>query len=193
MRGEPLKRALRRDAVRILSLLNLPRCELSLVVVTDRKIRRLNREYRGKDAATDVLSFPMNEAVDFEQSSSACVGRNSGESTGSSRSSAPPCALGDVVISVETASRQARTLGERPSARMRTLLIHATLHLLGYDHERSPGEARRMFAKEHQLAQLLAGQRNAARDANIRPEWSPAAMVSRQRGRATARTGARSA
>lgn len=191
-RGEPLKRALRRDAVRILSLLDLSKCELSLVIVGDRKIRRLNREYRGKDKATDVLSFPLTETDNIGQPSVGRRRRNSGESATASRSSAPPCALGDVVISADTAGRQARTLGERPSARMRTLLIHGTLHLLGYDHEGSPTEAGRMFSKEHELAGLLAGPRSIARDANTRPKWSPAAMLTRRRGRTTPRPGARS-
>lgn len=190
-RGEPLRRALRRDAVRILSLLDLAKCELSLVIVSDRKIRRLNREYRGKDKATDVLSFPLTEADEIGPPPLGCDRRNSGESATVSMSSAPLCALGDVVISAETASRQARTLGERPSARMRTLLIHGTLHLLGYDHEASPIEARRMFAKEHELAERLAGRSRVTRDANTRPEWSPAAMPTRRQDRATPRSGAR--
>jgi rRNA maturation RNase YbeY len=191
-RGDPLTRALRRDAVRILSLLDLSKCELSLVIVSDRKIRRLNREYRGKDKATDVLSFPLTEAGDIAQPSNGRGRRKSNESATSSKSSAPPCALGDVVISAETAGRQARTLGEPISARMRTLLIHGTLHLLGYDHEGSPTEARRMFAKEHELAELLGGPRRIIRDAKTDPEWSPAAMMTRRRGRGNSRPHARS-
>jgi ssRNA-specific RNase YbeY (16S rRNA maturation enzyme) len=56
---------------------------------------------------------------------------------------------------VDTARRQARRLGVAPAARMRTLLVHGLLHLLGYDHERSPAEARRMFARERELAAAL--------------------------------------
>ena len=66
-------------------------------------------------------------------------------------------ALGDVVISLDTARRQARRLGVAPAARLRTLLVHGLLHLLGYDHERSPAEARRMFARERELAAALRG------------------------------------
>jgi rRNA maturation RNase YbeY len=73
----------------------------------------------------------------------------------------PGTALGDVVISVDTARRQARRLGVAPDARMRTLLMHGVLHLLGYDHERSPAEARRMFARERELAAALEGAANA--------------------------------
>ncbi|MGH7915299.1 MAG: rRNA maturation RNase YbeY, partial [Candidatus Binataceae bacterium] len=64
-------------------------------------------------------------------------------------------ALGDIIISVDTARRQARRLGLAPAARMRTLLVHGLLHLLGYDHERSTAEARRMFARERELAAAL--------------------------------------
>jgi rRNA maturation RNase YbeY len=62
---------------------------------------------------------------------------------------------------VDTARRQARRLGVAPAARMRTLLMHGVLHLLGYDHERSPAEARRMFARERELAAALEGAASA--------------------------------
>ncbi len=111
------------------------------MIVGDRAIRRLNRDLRAKDQATDVLSFPQLEEHG-EVSARTRVGTKN----------APPLALGDVVISIDTASRQARELGQSIAARIRTLLIHGLLHLLGYDHERSPAEARRMFAREHELA-----------------------------------------
>ena len=63
--------------------------------------------------------------------------------------------LGDVVISIDTALAQAHEYGVAPAERLRTLLIHGFLHLLGYDHERSPSEARKMFARERQLAALM--------------------------------------
>jgi hypothetical protein len=83
----------------------------------------------------------------------------------------PPLALGDVVISLDTAQRQAHTLGVGLASRLRTLLIHGTLHLLGYDHERSTADARRMFARERELDSRLAGGR-----AKPDPQWPPAAM-----------------
>jgi rRNA maturation RNase YbeY len=70
--------------------------------------------------------------------------------------SRPPLVLGDVVISVDTARRQSHALDVATAARIRTLLIHGLLHLLGYDHERSPAEARCMFARERELAAGLA-------------------------------------
>ena len=116
------------------------------MIVGDRGIRRLNRDYRGKDQATDVLSFPqletslkVEERTQFEDLAKT-----------------PTIAIGDVVISIDTARRQARELGQGVAARMRTLLIHGTLHLIGYDHEGTMVEARRMFAREHELAARLA-------------------------------------
>jgi rRNA maturation RNase YbeY len=143
--GRPYIGALRADALLLLEILALEHCELSLLLVSDRAIRWLNRDFRGKDRATDVLSFPQIEA-----------GR--GELKRSRRASpldAPPFALGDIVISIDTARRQARELGQAAPIRIRTLLIHGMLHLLGYDHERSLTEARRMFAREHELAALI--------------------------------------
>ena len=96
--------------------------DLSIALVSDREIRSLNRRWRGKDRPTDVLSFPLEE----------------------------PAALGDVVISIETARRQAREGGWPLSAELRRLLAHGILHCRGYDHER-PADARRMAAAERRL------------------------------------------
>ena len=98
------------------------RQQLSIALVSDREIRALNRRWRGKDRATDVLSFPLDE----------------------------PGALGDVVISLEMARRQAREGGWSLSAELRRLLAHGILHCRGYDHER-PADARRMAAAERRL------------------------------------------
>ena len=101
--------------------------ELSLALVDDAEMQRLNRDWRGKDRTTDVLAFALRE----------------GEATGTQQ----PGLLGDVVISVPTAARQAADRGHSLEHELTELLVHGILHLLGYDHERSPAEARRMFAK----------------------------------------------
>ena len=137
-------RAFRADADSLLRILSLERCELSLMLVSDSAMQRLNRDFRAKDQPTDVLSFPQLEE-----------GGEVPSSVRSGGADAPPLALGDVVISFDTARRQARELGQDVAARIRTLLIHGLLHLLGYDHERSAAEARRMFAREHELAAML--------------------------------------
>ena len=98
--------------------------------MTDQTIRELNRQYRNKDKPTDVLSFPLADEV--------C-----------------PTLLGDVVISIDTARRQARQRKRAFADELRALLIHGILHLLGYDHEVSDSEAVRMRRKERELKALL--------------------------------------
>ncbi len=97
-------------------------------------MRSLNRRYRGIDRTTDVLSFSFHEG-----------------SFGDLRQEA----LGDIVISVPQAERQAREAGHPFVREIEILLIHGLLHLLGYDHERSPSEARRMRRKEQQFLKRL--------------------------------------
>jgi len=96
--------------------------QLSIALVSDREIRALNRRWREQDRPTDVLSFPLEERG----------------------------ALGDVVISLDTARRQAREGGWPLAAELRRLLAHGILHCRGYDHER-PEDARRMAAAERRL------------------------------------------
>lgn len=150
---------LRRDARQLLKLLNLNHAELSILLTGDAAIRELNRAFRSKDKATDVLSFPQIEEGSLEAAASGAL----------SRSDAPPLMLGDIVISIDTAARQAQAIGQTLPIRLRTLLIHGLLHLLGYDHERSAIEARRMFALERKLAADLDGARNANDRAPRRP------------------------
>jgi probable rRNA maturation factor len=118
---------------RLLDALRLPSAELSLVLVSDAVMRRLNREWRGADRPTDVLSFAQAEG----------------------QGGAPAGLLGDVVISVDTARRQAQERAAPLACELDRLLIHGVLHLLGYDHERSPAEARRMQRRERALARRL--------------------------------------
>ena len=93
------------------------RGEVSLVLAGDRLLHRLNRDYRGKDRPTDVLSFP-----------------GGGGEAG----------LGDVVISVETAARNARALGRTLARELDVLALHGFLHVLGYDHEADDGTMERL-------------------------------------------------
>lgn len=124
------------DARRLLRALGEERAELTVSLVDDDEMRQLNRDYRGKDRPTDVLAFALREGL-----------RVPGDAV----------MLGDVVVSLPTAARQARERQVPVAAEVRTLLIHGVLHLLGYDHERSAAEARRMRAKERQLLLRLAG------------------------------------
>ena len=94
--------------------------EVSLVLTGDRSVRALNARYRGKDKPTDVLSFPAD-------------GGESG--------------LGDIVISVETAARNARSLGRTLPRELDVLALHGFLHVLGYDHETDDGTMDRLEAR----------------------------------------------
>ena len=136
MRGRrtpTLASRLGRVARRLLRRLDLGEPELSILLVNDREMRALNRQYRGIDRTTDVLAFAQQEGA----------------------GGSPDGLLGDVVISVDTARRQARS-GRRPLGReAERLLVHGLLHLLGYDHERSAREAARMKRKERELAGWL--------------------------------------
>jgi len=126
----------RRRARQLLRLLGEGRAELTISLVEDREMQRLNAAYRGKDQPTDVLAFAMREGK-----------RAAGDET----------VLGDVVLSLDTAKRQAESRGHTVDEEVTTLLIHGVLHLLGYDHERSPAEARRMKRKERELGASLRG------------------------------------
>ncbi len=103
--------------------------ELSIAIVLDDEIAALNAEYRGKPSATDVLSFSLLEG---------------------DHSSHRGKLLGDVVIGIETAARQARAAHRGLDEEVARLLIHGILHLLGWDHEKS-AEAKLMRAEERRL------------------------------------------
>lgn len=108
------------------------RFEVNVTVVSDRAIRKLNREHRGIDKATDVLSFPMFEFGTPEV----------------------PTLLGDIVISRDTAYRQAKEYGHSPRREFCFLAAHSALHLLGYDHE-SETEREEMEAKQEEILNKL--------------------------------------
>ncbi len=93
--------------------------EISLTFTDNEKIHVLNKEYRGKDAPTDVLSFPMFENGEIEYDDE----------------SDEPCAIGDIVISLEKAAEQAEQFGHSLEREAAFLAVHSVLHLLGFDHE----------------------------------------------------------
>lgn len=121
------------DAGRLLHHAELAEAELSLVLCDDAFIRALNRQWRGIDSATDVLSFAMGEGEDSDLNTQI---------------------LGDIVISLDTAARQAAELGHGVPEEMRVLLVHGFLHLLGYDHI-EPDDAAEMAEAEARLLAML--------------------------------------
>lgn len=109
-------------------------CAVSVTFVSDRTIKRLNREYRGKDAATDVLSFPQAED-----------GRLDDTFDGERYE------LGDIVISLERAAAQADLYGHPFEREVAFLSVHSMLHLLGYDHERGETEDTDMRRRQREI------------------------------------------
>jgi len=133
---------LQQTALNILQEMNCDeRCELSIALVDDQEMHRLNLQYRGIDRPTDVLSFALQEAE------APLVQSDSEEQS-------YPLVLGDVILSTETTQRQAEEHGFSFEKELSTLLIHGILHLLGYDHH-SDEEARVMEELEQQLARSL--------------------------------------
>ncbi len=128
-------RRLKSVAKRLLREVNEPESALSISLVDDGEIRELNREHRGKDKPTDVLSFPLYEA---------------GEATPGDGERL----LGDVVISIDTARRQAADYDAPLQNELYRLLIHGILHVLGHDHE-EPAERAAMEAEERRLAAAI--------------------------------------
>jgi rRNA maturation RNase YbeY len=107
---------------------------LSVLFIGDRAMRTLNNTWRNKDRTTDVLSFPLREGGFLH---------------------IQPDMLGDIVISVPVAARQAVDAGHSLTSELERLLVHGLVHLLGFDHEQGLKEARRMERKERQLLKRL--------------------------------------
>jgi probable rRNA maturation factor len=147
---------LRRLAERVLAAVGEARSELSVDLVGDGRMRRLNCQYRKKDRTTDVLAFAMRDAHAGERQG-ARGGKPRVKEDGRLFQAVHrvPDMLGDVVISVPTARRQAKEGGRSLSEELAWLLVHGVLHLCGYDHERSGAEARRMKRREQAVLRAL--------------------------------------
>ena len=116
--------ALHQAALRILSFTHCEQqCELSIALVDDREMRRLNLEYRGIDRSTDVLSFALQEAEE-----PPILGSQEGLESF-------PIILGDVILSIDTIQQQAQEFGHSFEEELYFLVIHGILHLVGYDHQ----------------------------------------------------------
>lgn len=111
-----------------------PEAELSILLVGDEEIAALNRTYLNREGPTNVIAFPMQEG-EFSDIS--------------------PRLLGDVVISVDTAHKEAAAAGMPIGQRVAELLVHGVLHLFGYDHEAADSDAASMERRSRSLLQLL--------------------------------------
>ena len=128
-------RKLKKIALKVLELVKRDQAELSLALVDNTEIRKLNAKFRKRDYPTDVLSFPSDVILP----------------TGVRL-------LGDVVISVEKAKHQAKERGRTCNEEIATLLVHGVLHLIGYDHERSAKDGRIMGRLEKKIYRTLCEQ-----------------------------------
>ncbi|MCK4986560.1 MAG: rRNA maturation RNase YbeY [Desulfobacterales bacterium] len=128
------KKKIRQTASVILNALGYPDAELSILIVDDQQIAQLNRQYLNREGPTNVIAFSMRQGQ---------------------FSDIAPNLLGDVVISADTTHREAQSAGISMQDRFDQLLIHGTLHLLGYDHENTEAQARKMEKKNNELLKLL--------------------------------------
>jgi probable rRNA maturation factor len=123
---------------------------VGVALVGDARVRRLNKEYRGRDSVTDVLSFPASARADANRRAA---------------SSADDGYLGDIVIARGVARRQARGAGHSEGTELRILALHGLLHLLGYDHEHDRGK----MARVERALRLKGGLREGLIERAIAP------------------------
>ena len=136
--------AVEADARTMLRALKLPRAELSVLLCDDATIHALNRDYRKKNKPTDVLAFAMREGDD---------GHLAGD------------LLGDVIISLETATRQAKERGVVTRDEVMMLLAHGLLHLLGWDHQTDADDQRMRAETDRMLAVIRRAAKAKAKRA----------------------------
>jgi probable rRNA maturation factor len=122
-------------AGKMLSDFGKNRYDMNIVFCNDTFIHSLNRDYRGKDAPTDVLSFSQLEG---DEDSFDCPGKTSKERK----------QLGDIIISMDTAKRQAKEFKVTLEEELARLVVHGVLHLLGFDHETSKADEKVMMKKQ---------------------------------------------
>lgn len=131
---------------------------VSVLLTSDAEIRRLNRTFRHKDKATDVLSFPASETLPGQEPSA-----------------------GDLAISVETAQRQADEAGHALFVELQVLLLHGVLHLARFDHENDTGQMARKEAALRRRFGLSAGLIERSRRVSLPKPAAPVARRSRRR------------
>ncbi len=133
---------LKKQCLTLLDILNLQGVQVSIVLIDDAEMQQYNEQYRAKKGPTNVLSFPV--------------------ATTDHQFGIPDNEIGDILISVDTAAREAKQQKTSLHHRLAELVIHGLLHLIGYDHERSEQEALDMWDKEKEIfKQLKKSRRNA--------------------------------
>lgn len=119
--------------------------EVSVSFVSNKEIRKLNNQYRNKDKSTDVLSFPLGQDGEYD------INNETGA-----------LLLGDIVISIETAMKQAEFYGHSLEREIGFLTVHSMLHLLGYDHETGKLDAINMREREEAILEKLGISRESS-------------------------------
>lgn len=167
------------------------RGEVTIALVSDARMRTLNRTFRGVDRATDVLSFPAFAEATAGKPAASAKASAPGAFAGAGRptpaaarrvaptSRSVPMCLGDVAIATGVATRQARAAGHTLGTELRVLALHGLLHLLGFDHETDRGHMARTEAKLRRAGRLTEGLIERARPA--RPATAMAASTRRRR------------
>ena len=120
-------------------------CAVEILLTDDAEIHEINREHRGVDRPTDVLSFPLNELRPGAFDPDACEYDYERECL----------LLGDMVISMERCAAQAEEFGHSFAHEVTYLAVHSTLHLLGYDHEAEGEQKKQMRTREKEILKLL--------------------------------------
>lgn len=136
---EDLVDVVQAQALAAIEALELGHVELSVLLCDDAVIQPMNMDWRGKDSPTDVLSFAMGEGEELALPPGV------------------PRPLGDLVISVQTAERQALLIGHPLQDELRVLVVHGLLHLLGFDHETGEEDAAVMRAEEARVLAAMGG------------------------------------
>jgi len=142
------ERQIRRWVRNILKMQKEEDAEISLVFVNNRTIRKYNKEFRGQDKPTDVLSFPMRDVRAMHARPIPAL-------------ELP--LLGDIMISLEKTYEEAPLFQHGPSEHLLFLIIHGILHLLGYDHEQSRAEEARMKRQEKKILEAVYRPRGRKR------------------------------
>ena len=130
------RQRIKRQLRKALQLLRLHKAELSILFVNDERMKQLNEQYRGVESTTDVLSFPQIEIQNLKFKTQNFI-------------------LGDIVINLHRARRQAAEYNLGFYDELKRLLIHGLLHLIHYDHETSKHQKQKMKAKEKELLEEL--------------------------------------
>lgn len=149
---EQVSELITRCAQKALEMENAPEHSFVDVTIVDNEtIRTLNRENRGKDAVTDVLSFPMLEFYNGEWPEDVDMERDPGDDS---------LLLGDMILNYDRAVEQAKEYGHSVERECGFLTVHSMMHLLGYDHERSEEERQLQRKQEEAVLESLGLRRD---------------------------------